>query len=204
MKCTLVAILLIGIAVAQAPTNAPSFTVNLNFLAGNPYGASMAVSNAVNYRFTTNSTLRADLIVMPSPGYTGYFGGVQYDLAALCPLLAATSLNCGRFLPYVNGAVGLGRVQSGSAPAADTVAALIRTGANYDPTGSGRFTLNLYECGWGRFGVGAVSSVFCQTGISFGMGTNIFATQAKIARMQKAQAKRIKKMQAAQQKARKS
>jgi hypothetical protein len=188
---------------AQGPsTNAPQFSVNMNFLAGTPYGQSSAISNAFTTQFTTNTLLRADVIVMPGAGYSGYFGGPQYNLAAACPLLATTSLNCGKFMPYVNGAVGLGTVSVGGVTNKE-IAGLVRTGANYDVTGTGKFSLNLYECGWGRFGHGANSSWFCQTGFSLGLGTNSAATQAKAMRIQKSNAKKLQKLQAAINKANK-
>ena len=179
----------------KAPTNTPQFQVSMNFLGGTPYGVSSAMDSAFTTQLTTNSLLRADVVVMPSANYTGYFGGPQYNLAVLCPVLSTTSINCGKFMPYVNGAVGLGRVQVGTSPAQSTIAGLVRTGANYDPTGSGKFSLNLYECGWGRFGAGATSSWFCQTGFNLGLGSNALATQAKVERMRRSEARKMKKLQ---------
>ena len=177
------------------PTNTPQFQVSMNFFGGTPYGVNFALDNAFTDQFTTNMLLRGDVVVIPSVGYTGFFGGPQYNLAMLCPLLEATTLNCGKFMPYANGGVGLGRIQLGSAPAQNSIAGLVRTGANYDPSGAGRFTLNLYECGWGSLGVGARSSWFCQSGLSFGLGTNALATQAKVERMKRAEARKMKKLQ---------
>lgn len=195
-------------AIAQnAPTNAAQFQVSLNFLGGTPYGQSSALSSAFTAQFTTNTQLRADIITMPGAGYEGFFGGPQYNLCGLTPLealLSSTSLNCGKFGPYMNGAIGLGRVQQGSNPVHDSLAGLLRAGANYDVTGSGTFTVNLFECGWGSFGVGARSAVYCQTGFSLGIGSNAAATQAKTARMRRSQAKKLKKLQAAIAKANRS
>jgi hypothetical protein len=114
-------------------------------------------------------------------------------LEVLCPLLANTSLNCGKFGAYVNGAIGLGRVQLGSAPAQTSAAGLVRVGANYDLTGAGKYTLNLFECGWGSFGAGARSSVFCQTGFNFGFGTSASATDAKAEHMRASSQKKAAK-----------
>src|SRR5580658_4125536 len=85
---------------AQAPTNAPQFQVNLNFLGVQPYGQAAAISTAFTSQFTTNIALRGDVIVMPGAGYTGYLGGAQYDLCGIKPLenlLSTTSLSCGKF-----------------------------------------------------------------------------------------------------------
>jgi hypothetical protein len=208
MKSLSVFVMLFVLAVAclaqNPPTNTPQFQVSMNFLGGTPYGVSAAMDSAFTDQFTTNSLLRADVVVMPSANYTGYFGGAQYNLAVACPLLETTTLNCGKFMPYVNAGIGIGRVQLGSNPVQSSIAGLIRTGANYDPSGAGKFTLNLYECGWGSFGSGARSAWFCQTGISFGLGSNALSTQAKIERMKRSEAKKMKKMAARAAKAAKS
>ena len=185
---------------AQAPTNAPQFQVTLNFLGGQPYGQASALSTAFTTQFTTNTALRADVIAMPGAGYTGYFGGAQYNLCGLSgleKLLANTSISCGKIEPYINGAAGLGRVQE-SGTSTQSVAGLARLGANYDPTGKGVFTLNLFEAGWGHFGPSITGEPnngwFFQSGISVGLGTNAAATQAKAARVNRAQAKKLKKL----------
>jgi len=189
------------VAFAQAPTNSPQFQVNMNFLGGRPYGQAAALSTAVTSQFTTNTALRFDVMAMPGAGYTGYVGGLQGNLcgiSALETLLSTTSLSCGKFSPYLNGQMGLGRIQSGGT-SANGLAGLVRIGANYDPTGSGTFTLNLFEAGWGHFGPSLVgqpnNGFFYQTGISIGLGSNASATAAKLARMKRAEAKKMKKLQ---------
>lgn len=192
-----------ALALAQAPpaTNAPQFTVNINFLGGTPYGVNSALDNAVTDQFTTNHQLRGDIITMPGVGYTGFFGGDQYALCAvkgLESLLSTTSLNCGKFSPYVNAAIGLGHISSGSTTTSQGFAGLGRVGANYDPTGSGHFTLNLFEVGYGHFGPGipgqSNNGWFAQTGFNFGLGTSTASTQAKVARMRRAEAKKMAKL----------
>jgi hypothetical protein len=191
------------VAAQNPPTNAPQFQVHMNFFGGTPFNQASALDAAFTSQFTTNDQLRGDLIVMPAVGYTGYFGGPQYNLCAvstLASLLSTTSLNCGKFMPYVNGAAGLGRIQVGTAAATQSLAGLIRAGANYDPTGSGKFSLNIFECGWGRFAHGA-SGKFCQTGFNIGLGSSPSATQAKVERMKTAERKKALKLQAQIQKA---
>jgi hypothetical protein len=194
---------------AQAPTNAPQFQVTLNFLGGQPYGQASALSTAFTTQFTTNTALRADVLAMPGAGYTGYLGGAQYNLcgiSALEKLLAPTSISCGKIEPYLNGAAGLGRIQL-NGTSTQSVAALARFGLNYDTTGQGKFTINLFEGGYGKFGPSVIGQPnqgwFFQSGISVGMGTSAAATQAKAARMNRANAKKLKLMNAAIQKANK-
>jgi hypothetical protein len=193
----------------NAPTNAPQFQVQLNYLGSQPYGQSSALSTAVTSQFTTNTALRFDVLAMPGAGYTGYIGGAQYylcGLSALEKLLMPTSLSCGKFSPYLSGGLGMGQIQS-QLPGGTTergAAGLIRVGANYDPTGSGVFTLNLFEGGWGHFGPSipgeADQGWFFQSGISVGLGSSAATTQAKIARKQRADAKKRAKLLKAMQK----
>lgn len=200
-KLALLLTLLLLAASLQAqnpPTNAPQFQVGMNFWGGSPYGVQSAMDSAFTDQFTTNSQLRGDIIVMPAANYTGYFGGPQYSLcgiAAIENMLSTTSLNCGKFGLYVNGGIGLGRVQFGSSTPQNSVAGLIRTGANYDPAGTGHFTINVFEAGWGSFGVGARSAWFAQTGFNIGLGSSAAASQAKHERIQRSMAKKQLKLQ---------
>lgn len=186
-------------ALAQnPPTNAPQFEVGMNFFGGTPYGVQSAMDSAFTDQFTTNIQLRGDIIAMPAANYTGYFGGPQYNLCgitALESLLSTTSLNCGKSQFYANGAVGLGRIQVGTNAANNSLAGLIRAGMNYDLTGSGHVTANIFECGWGSFGLGARSAWFCQTGFKIGLGSSASATQSKLAQWQRSQVKKQKKLQ---------
>lgn len=202
-KALCLVVLIVSLAVCGfAQTAAPQFTVNLNFLIGSPFGQASAMDAAFTNQFTTNLTLRGDVITMPGAGYSGFLGGPQYSLCgikALENLLAPTSLSCGKFQPYIGAAAGLGEVATTSTK---TWSALARGGANYDPTGSGKFTLNLFELGYLRAAAGQ-AGVFAQTGIQFGLGTSASATQAKQARMARSNAKKLKKLNEAIQKANK-
>ena len=209
--CLAVICLLCCAAIAQAPpaTNSTQFQVSLNFLGAQPYGQASALSTAFSTQFTTNTRLRADVIAMPGAGYTGYVGGPQYNLcgiSALENLLASTTLSCGKIEPYVNAAAGLGRIQGSSTSQA--FAWLFRGGLNYDPTSTGAFTINLVEAGYGDFGPTVTGEpnrgAFFQSGISIGLGSNAAATQAKKARIGHANAKKLKKMNAAIAKANKA
>ena len=188
---------------AQQPINAPQYQVNLSFLTGGPYQQSSALDVTFGSQFTVNHKLQADFITMPGANYTGYFGGDSWDIAALCPLLSTTSLSCGKFMPFITGQVGLGRIQVGTAPSTLGPAGLIGIGAGYDPTGAGKFAL-LFKGGWGHFGpsVAATSinpklssnGFFFYSGFNFGGGSSLSATQAKRERINSADAKKMKKM----------
>jgi len=208
----LLAVMLVtAAAFAQAPVvSSPQYSVNLSFLTGGPYNQTSALDVTFGSQFTTNNRIQADFITMPGASYTGYFGGDSYDLCAIpavANVLASTSLSCGKFSPFVTGQAGLGRLQYGSNPSSQSFAALGGFGIGYDPTGKGNYTL-LFKGGWGHFGPslpGASSNGFYfYSGISFGTGTSASATQAKIARIRQAEAKKLKKLQAAAAKASKT
>jgi hypothetical protein len=202
--------LLSAFGAAQA-INAPQYQVDLNFLTGGPYGQSQALDVAFGEQFTTNNRLQGDFITMPGPSYTGYFGGDTWNLTPLCPILSSTALSCGKFMPFITGEAGLGRVSPDHAPTVQGFAVLGEIGAGYDPTGAGKYTL-LFKGGYGHFGPTYVigrthesgNGFFFYSGISFGGGSNASATQAKIDRIRQAEAKKLKELRekAAKQEAR--
>jgi len=200
MKNVFLAVLLLSVAAfaQNPPINASQYQVNLSFLTGGPYNQTSALDVTFGTQFTTNNRIQADFITMPGASYTGYFGGDSWDISPLCPILANTSLSCGKFMPFLTGEAGLGRLQYGSNPSSQGFAALGGLGLGYDPTGKGTYSL-LFKGGWGHFGPslpGASSNgFFFYSGISFGGGTNVSATAAKIDRIKKAEAKKLKKLQ---------
>ena len=195
---------------AQTPINAPQYQVNLSFLTGGPYSQSSALDVTFGSQFTTNNRLQADFITMPGANYTGYFGGNTWDIYPLCPLLSTTSLSCGKFMPFITGEAGLGRIQVGTAPSSLGPAGLIAVGAGYDPTGSGKFSL-LFKGGWGHFGPSVPATAvspqlssngfFFYSGFNFGGGSSLSATQAKVERMNTSSRKKQEKMQRQAEKA---
>jgi hypothetical protein len=200
-------------AIGQNPTvNAPQYQVNLSFLTGGPYAQASALDVTFGSQFTATHRLQADFITMPSANYTGYFGGDSWDLP-VCSFLATTSLSCGKFQPFITGQAGLARLQIGSAPSTLGPAGLIGIGAGYDPSGSGRFGL-LFKGGWGHFGpsIAATSlnpamsgnGFFFYSGFNFGGGSSASATQVKLMRMNRASAKKMKRLQEKAAKADKS
>lgn len=189
-------------ALGQA-VNAPQYSVNLSFLGGSIYGQNAAMDTTFSDQFTTNTQLQGDFLVIPGAGYTGYFGGGSYNIAALCPILATTSLSCGKFIPFATLELGLGRIALNNAPTSEGVAGIAEIGANYDPTGQGKYSV-IFKGGYGDFGpsVAGLSNkgLVFYSGISFGGGSNAAATQAKIARMRDADTRKALKYAKAQAK----
>jgi hypothetical protein len=207
----LLGVLLAVAAIAQTPVvpeiNAPQTNIALSFFNGGPYGQSSAMDVTFGDQFTTNNMLQADFITMPGAGYTGYTGGDQWNITPLCPLLATTSLSCGKFMPFVTGQVGLGRIQQGNLPSEQGIAALAGLGAGYDPSGAGKYTL-LVKGGWGHFGPSPLSCTlapsdpncghssngfFFYSGLNFGGGSSASATQAKVQHINESSAKKAYK-----------
>ena len=211
-KLVLALIVLLSIAAfGQSPViNSPQYNVNLSFMSGGPYAQASALDVTFGSQFTTNNKLQADFVTMPSANYTGYLGGNSYDLCgvpSVAALLSTTSMNCGKFEPFVTAEAGLGRIQVGSAPSTTGPAVLLEVGGGYDPTGAGHFAL-LFKGGWGHFGpsVGATSinpkmsgnGFFYYVGSGFGGGTSVSATDAKVSHMMQASNKKaIKHMKSA-------
>lgn len=210
LSIVLAVALLSCFAVAQnPPTNAPQFTFTENFFAGSVYGTSQAMGAAVTSQLTTNSQIRLDQITIPSVGYTGELFGPQYNLcgiSAIEKLLAATTLNCGNLSIYAHGALGYGRIQQNSGPATSGLPWTIDASVNY--TLASHVALNVVQFGYCDMGVnlaGESKAGWCgQSGISFLLGTNAAASQARAARIGHANAKRLKKLNAAIAKANKA
>lgn len=198
---SIIALILFSSAVfAQTPViNVSQYNVNLSFLTGGPYGQNSAMDTTFADQFTTNSQLQGDFIIMPSVGYTGYLGGTTYNLSQVCPFLATTSLSCGKFMPFVTGEAGLGRISQGTNPTVQGFAALVELGAGYDPTGSGKYGV-AFKAGYGDFGpslAGLSNKGFVfYSGISFGGGTNVAATEAKREHLLEASQKKQAKLAA--------
>lgn len=181
----------------------PQYTFGISFLGSGVYNQTSAVVNQFGYQFTTNLALETDLLTAPGGGVSDYLGGANYDLCGIKAVenaLLNTSANCGKIQPFIGGAVGLGRVQQGSSPTQDAPAFIIKAGINL-PSASGAWAFGAVV-GYGDFGSSipgqSNKGIFFNLPISFGMGTNAAASQAKLARRQKAAAKKQAKLLAAQ------
>jgi hypothetical protein len=211
-KVSILAVLCLCVAACIAqnpPTNAPQFSFTENFFAGSVYGTSQAIGAAVTSQLTTNSQLRLDQITIPSVGYTGELFGPQYNLCGITAienLLAATTLNCGNLSIYAHGALGYGRIQQNGNPATSGLPWTIDASVNY--TLASHVALNVVQFGYCDMGVtqtGQSKAGWCgQSGISFLLGTNAAASQARAARIGHANAKKLKKLNAAIAKANKA
>jgi hypothetical protein len=188
---------------AQTPVVvSPQYMLNINFLGSGIYGTTTAVDTIFGYQLTTNVQLQGDMLAAPGGGLNAYMGGASYDLCGIKPIenvLASTSLNCGKVQPFFAAVGGVGRVQQGSSPTVDGPAGVAKLGVAL-PSASGTYAV-AFVGEYGDFGpsiTGQSNKGFAfYTGITFGGGNSAAATQAKIARMKRSEAKKMAKLQKA-------
>ena len=167
--------------------------------------SSAGVDLGAAYGITANYWLESDNLVFPAVN-GGYYGvGVQGNIPKVCEFLASTNLNCMKFRPYFVASGGITRVTVGSAPSVDHGAAMACIGSDYDPTGSGKFTVGLFRFCPARLpGLqGGVAKLFSSS-INLGWGSNAAAAELNEAKRQKMLLKERKRMEKLQLAAAKS
>jgi hypothetical protein len=182
------------------PTNSPQFTLNFNVLNG-PLGGA-GVDFGATYAVTANYWLRATNLIFPSANGE-YFGvGVQRTIPGVCTWLANTNLNCEKFQPYFAGSGGVTRITVGSNPAVEHGAGIFSVGSNYDPTGTGKFTVGLFELSAAHLsGIQSGVTWMISSGLQLGWGTNQAAVAQNEAKREKRLEKERKKLQKLQKSA---
>lgn len=151
MKLALLSIFLALPLFAQTPpqpsTTLPNFTLNISALGGsfgggsNPgtdIGANFA-ANLVIPKIPAGWQFRSDNFIIPANSTQGYFGGMQGPVPYV-----AKYFNQKSFQPYIVGSVGVWRQSVGS-DTAQSVGYAAGGGLNFDPTGTGKFSINLFE-----------------------------------------------------------
>lgn len=123
---------------ANVATNNGQFTLSASAMSLSTTQGTVPVADlGATFAVTTNLSLRSDNIV-GSPNQ-GYFGGVQYFLPS-SSILSKTNFDPATFQFYLTGSGGLVRTST-----AQHAGFLAGGGVNYDPTHSGKFTVNLVE-----------------------------------------------------------
>lgn len=123
---------------ANVATNSGQFTLSARAVSlSGASGATPAADIGGTFAVTTGFSLRNDNLV--SGNSTGYFGGFQYFLPAK-KLLAKTNFDPQTFQFYVTGSGGEVLTNNVKHPGW-----MAGGGINYDPTHSGKFTVNLVE-----------------------------------------------------------
>lgn len=195
-----------ALCAAQTPmpvANTPQFQFTVSAMKGP--ASSAGVDLGATYGITANYWLESDNLVFPAVN-GGYYGvGVQGNIPKVCEFLASTNLNCMKFRPYFVASGGITRVTVGSAPSVDHGAAMACIGSDYDPTGSGKFTVGLFRFCPARLpGLqGGIAKLF-STSINLGWGSNAAAAELNEAKRQKMLLKERKRMEKLQLAAAKS
>jgi len=193
MRKTIISVLVLSAALAaQTNPNVQSFSFNANILNGPNAGVGTDVG--ATFGVTQNFLLRQDNLIFPNVAAQFFGGGLEYNLPT-CTILLNTNLNCKNFQFYVSGSLGDSHVPSG-APHTNYFSGMAGGGINYDPTGSGKFSINLLDFHEARLpGMSTGWTAIAAVGVKLGWGTNQAATQAKIRAVQRQNAKRLKKAQ---------
>lgn len=171
----LISLFLAVLSYAQAPAPSPNpstssstFTISANVLS---LPASQQTNAATDigqtFAVTPKFLLRADEILAPSVNLDSYFGGIQYSLPT-AKILAKTNLDPAHFQFYVVGSAGQARVTKNGVPTATHFASLAGGGVNYDPAGTGKFSINLIEVRYARLPGLANSTVVASSGLKIG------------------------------------
>lgn len=150
------------------PTNAPTFTLSASVLSlpgGNQTSAATDIGGT--FAVTPNLLLRSDNIIAPAVNTSAYFGGIEYVLPTH-KILSKTNLDESHFQFYVTGSAGQARITTGSSPEQTHFAALAGGGANYDPSGTGKFSVNLFEVRWAKLPGLSNSTVVVSSGLKLG------------------------------------
>jgi hypothetical protein len=199
---------MLAIPLSAQVVAAPQYAVTLNAFTGGIYGQTTAVDTNFGYQFTTNGQLAADLLTAPGGGVSDYLVGYSYGLCGLKAIenvLMNTKLDCSKFNPFASFTAGEGSVQQGGGPTQKGAAFMAKLGASL-PSASGTYAL-AGVIAYGDFGPpipGQSNKGFVgYLGFTLGGGNNEAATQEKILRKQRAEAKRQARFEAKQKAAQK-
>src|SRR5215469_10507575 len=123
---------------ANVATNNGQFTLSARAVAVSGAAGSVAASDiGGTFAVTTSLSLRSDNLIVANS--QGYFGGVQYFLPS-SKLLAKTNFDPSTFQFYLTASGGEVLTNSVKHPGF-----LAGGGINYDPTHTGKFTVNVIE-----------------------------------------------------------
>lgn len=124
-------------------TNLPTFNLNASVISLSGHGQTTPVADVgATFSVTPKWMLRSDNLV-GGASLNAYFGGLQYF--PTLKFLQKTNLNSKSFQFYLTAGAGSNHVAVSSTQTAQHFALEAGGGLNYDPTGTGKFTVNLFE-----------------------------------------------------------
>jgi len=156
---------------APAPVDVTMFSIASQAVAVRIGGQSVPGTDLIgSYAVTKRISVRSDNLLAPGNNLQLYGAGFDWK-PPLSGLISKTTLPKNTFEPYLTGTIGIVRNVPAAGPVKQHYAALLGGGVNYDPTGSGRFTVNLIEVraadlpGFGKHPWGATISVGIKLGL---------------------------------------
>jgi hypothetical protein len=154
--------------VTIAPTRTFSFSASAVAL---PSGKTTVAATVLGGTFavTDKLSLRQTNILAQAGDMTGYYGGFEYVLPSLSKKLNAVSVfDASHIQFYVTGSAGVDRVSSHGSDTYQHYSFLAGGGARYDPTGSGKFTVQLAEIQYLKAPGYANNTAIVASGFKFG------------------------------------
>lgn len=131
-----------------APQPTPTTTFHLQASALSLSGNKQTVPGTViggTLAITDNISIREDNILVPAGDLQAYTGGLQYALPFLSKKVTSSTVMDGNsFQFYVTGSLGVVHVAKNGGDA-QHYAILAGGGLNFDPTHTGKFSVNLFE-----------------------------------------------------------
>jgi hypothetical protein len=168
---SVLALSLVSLGQSSTPnpsTSSSTFTISASVLSLPAAQQTNAATDiGQTFAVTPKFLLRADEILAPSVNLDSYFGGIQYSLPT-AKILTKTNLDPAHFQFYVVGSLGQARVTVQGVPTATHFASLAGGGVNYDPSGTGKFKVNLIEVRYARLPGLANSTVVASSGLNIG------------------------------------
>jgi hypothetical protein len=133
-------------ATSNPSTSNSTFSLEASILSLSAKGTTTpATVIGETFLVTPKYLLREDNIIGPGANLNAYLGGLQYQ-PSLGKALQKTTLNSKNIQPYIMALVGANHVtNSATAITVQHVSFEAGGGVNYDPTGSGKFSVNLLE-----------------------------------------------------------
>ena len=151
-------------AAPAAPATGLHFATSVQAIELDIAGTTAAAeSTLATLDFTATTQIQGQAIV--GPGYKGYYGGLQWT-PDFSKLIAKTLLPADTLQPYISGAGGVGQQADGI----NHASVIVGGGLNYDPTGTGHFSMQA-----GRFDYVRVGS---KNGWAVGGGISIIFPQS--------------------------
>lgn len=163
------AVLAVAAFAQNGATTQPTFSLSASVLSlPSSQETSAATDIGATFAVTKNYLLRSDNIIAPAVSTQAFFGGIQGPIPYVSSKLATkTNFDPQHFQFYWTASAGVSHITVNGQDQ-QHFAALAGGGLNYDPTGSGKFSLNLAEVRWAKLPGLSNSTVVVASGLKLG------------------------------------